>query len=853
MVLPQKDSAGLTLRSATIAVLLLLVQAFLIQLIGVSDAWYLRIGAEAVPVTAALLLLALLPGVAALSTLLRYRVLSRPEVLTVFFMLAVAAPLMSQGFWRYFLGTVSALPKTSDLAKLDVLPPALWPHGPNLLAGAFGPDLRETWEKNGTIRWSEELILGADPEPVAILENVEAEALSTLRWTFAVGDSAESRILPGIPVYIGLRLRPEALASSSRYFGRLYIDGEPRPVAEVFIGRSDPRPSFRYPQGDFRTGIIGLALPQEMERSITLELGLEGPGKITLSDPIWVDNLALQLIYSGRPYVTRDLYQTLSPAEKVGVVVWPERWISKEGLRFLLTGFVPWSDWWRPAIAWSGFAVLLLAGVFALTSMLRRQWLESERYPVPFAMIPTMLIGGGEGADPRESLWGKPIFWIAFGVTLLWCVLRVWRAFNSDVPDVNISISLKAYLSDPGWGKTWNGVILNVIPTVLGLALLMELNILLSLVLGYLLFRLQFWVGEGYGWAASGDYPHGGRQVLAGYVIYGLMTLFFTRKYLWRVLLDAVRGGRSPDDVMSNRAAAILLLASFGGAWGWSVWVGVDPVGMLACFAFALLLLLIAAKLRAECGLPNTQFGTLGIVTFMLLLGGIPVFGFEAFLFASFMGALVGTVGFVAIPGMQVEWMASGKKMGLRPTHIPIASMLAIVLGLAIGGWVYLGSSYATGAGSFPITGEFGARVNSLKEYNREVAKLNESASAVPEGRPAARFHLSQADFAMVYAATATAAVTVMRQVMAGFWFHPVGVLLGPTEFLGAVWGSLLFAWLARLLVLRFGGAVTVREKLFPAALGIVVGSLAGYAVAILVNAYVFFFTPGATRFAGSF
>jgi len=77
--------------------------------------------------------------------------------------------------------------------------------------------------------------------------------------------------------------------------------------------------------------------------------------------------------------------------------------------------------------------------------------------------------------------------------------------------------------------------------------------------------------------------------------------------------------------------------------------------------------------------------------------------------------------------------------------------------------------------------------------------------------------------------AAVTVAITFLRQAFAGFWFHPIGFILAPTRLAQNVWGSLLVAWAIRFAVLKLGGASTVREKLRPAAFGIVAAAITAF------------------------
>ncbi len=82
--------------------------------------------------------------------------------------------------------------------------------------------------------------------------------------------------------------------------------------------------------------------------------------------------------------------------------------------------------------------------------------------------------------------------------------------------------------------------------------------------------------------------------------------------------------------------------------------------------------------------------------------------------------------------------------------------------------------------------------------------------------------------------AGATALTAALRQLFAGFWFHPVGILLGSTHLMDWVWGSCLVALALRFAVVRLAGAEAVRERLLPVAIGIFLAGCLAYLTAFL-------------------
>ena len=86
-----------------------------------------------------------------------------------------------------------------------------------------------------------------------------------------------------------------------------------------------------------------------------------------------------------------------------------------------------------------------------------------------------------------------------------------------------------------------------------------------------------------------------------------------------------------------------------------------------------------------------------------------------------------------------------------------------------------------------------------------------------------------------------TAVLTVLRHYVSGFWFHPVGFMLGWTNMdSGAPWGTLLTAWLIRFATLKIGGARAVRDKLLPFFIGAFAGCLLCVLLFTFLNAHAY-------------
>jgi hypothetical protein len=395
--------------------------------------------------------------------------------------------------------------------------------------------------------------------------------------------------------------------------------------------------------------------------------------------------------------------------------------------------------------------------------------------------------------------------------------------YNPRVPDPTINVPLKPFFADPSWGSMFDRVRFEVVGIFLALCVFMELNVLLSLVVGYWIYRAQGWVGEFTRWNTDPNYPFPVQQTMAAYVTYGIVTLFFTRRYLAFVIRAALRGDPGDGQAMSYRGATVLLVFTIVACAGWARWMGIGVVGMLAFFLFLLLVWFVAARFRTECGLPWGYFAPQNLALFMILLGGVSVFGPSSILFFYVISFMLAPTVFFLIPGAQLELVELGQRWSIRPRHLLAASVLGAMGGMLIGGWVFLSNSYALGGETMRYSWAYDTKPWYFFSYNQEMGSATNQ--LIGQSRGESAHSLDPQWYAVMFAAGGTILVTVMRQLFAGFWFHPIGFVLGSTNFMDYIWGSALTAWAIRGTFLWMGGGAAVKEKLQPFFIGFFLGA----------------------------
>jgi hypothetical protein len=706
--------------------------------------------------------------------------LSRAQLVLVACGALMAAPLLSQGFWMRFVGTVTTYPRENQFWVIDALPDALWPHGANLLAGAM-PAARPV--ESGT-----PLVL---PVPVG-----------------------EGGAVPAKPYLVSALVRAEGLPEGSALVCSLVGTGG---SLEAFRLDRPGKPDQVRQDGFQRLGLYGLRLP-ETTAGLEMRFELRGPGRAEVADPKLMSVAAVESTLRGARPVTAEVMAQLPPEQRANSLIVPASLASPAGAVFIASGGVPWGEWIVCLSAWCGFLALIMGAVLGLTLLMHRHWMEAERLPLPLGRGVGMLLG-----IDAVAIWRTPWFWGGLAVASAWCQLCYWAGHNSSLPDPSVMVPLKPYFSDPSWGRMWEATF-SVHALFLGLALFFELNVLASMLLGFWLYRSMFWLGDASGIAnGNPDFPWRYDLCAGAYLAYFAIILLMARRHLAGAMRQAVSGGwsRQPGDPVPPRAALLLLASCCLGALAWAWWVGVGLLGFSLLFAAFIVIGTVAARLRAECGVLFGYFTPYSMAIVLGSLGGIPVFGPQVVLFGLVASMWMATCT-MHIPGMQVEAAELGRREGARPAAIIGVPLFAVVLGVLVGGWAFISLSSGQGGENLRFSWAFDSKLWYFLGFNNEVSTLGQGKGSV--------FSF----WGIGLGAGATAVAAVLRQFFAGFWFHPVGILFGPTHMMDGVWGSCLVALVLRFAVVRMAGAEAVRGRLLPVGLGIFLAGCLVYLTAFL-------------------
>ena len=405
-------------------------------------------------------------------------------------------------------------------------------------------------------------------------------------------------------------------------------------------------------------------------RSRRLQFG--GPLGLVL-DMLQGSAEAVAAVYSGRQMVRASRLASLPESQRNSTVVRPDSLWSWAGLKYLVTGFIPLEQWVWPAIAWTALIAGLFAGFLAVNVLMRKQWVEHERFTFPLTILPKQLLA--TDASGRLEFFRNRMVWIGFAVGLPLASMKGLHYYFPALPELSpSSVSFvsyvsspifKAYLANVGIGI---GFGIGISVSVLAIALLIETDILFSLWSMFLIFNLWNLCGKAFNFTRYAGYPWEFQQGMGAFIMYALLAAFVGRHHLANVARVIL--GRLPQperEVMSYRKAALLLAASFIAIVAWGVWTKMGATAALLFFGYMFVCGVAASKIRAECGAPFAYLTPYNGMQFAAALGGFAMFHSTGMLVATIAAGFMCTSCFLLMAPAQV---VEGVKVAPSPAWL---------------------------------------------------------------------------------------------------------------------------------------------------------------------------------------
>jgi len=802
------------------------------------------IAENAPPISAVGVILLILVISALLYLLHRSLKLATAELVVIYTALLVAAPLMTQGMWYRLFGLMAAVPHNQDFKTYESLPPMLWPHGPNLVKnGRFLQKLDGYTVSGGPVQWEQITWKGRTWHCPVLDHGQDAHRQTSVSFTIPMQEDGTTLLVPGELYFFSCLIRAADFTADSMYQVSMQADdGRPR----VYLASATESPTtFTNPTRLQRIGISPLVVPASLRSSLTITITLRGQGTLLLHDVEFFNSQAIEGGYMGRNVVRQRNLAALDAGERNFTLVKPDNMFSLAGLRYLLTGFIPISQWVQPILAWLSLVGALFLGFFGFNVLMRRQWVEYERFTFPMNIVPRFLFGSGEG---EGGVFRNKVMWAGFAVILPLVLLKGLHFYLPLVPgydwnDIWYPIPLAKLSANPLWIAFFQKLDISLVFTLLAIALLVQTDLLFSIWAVYLLYQLLPFCGSTFNFTRFAGYPWHYQQAIGSFIAYALIAIYAARRHLAAIFRHLF--GRQPlddsDEVVPYRVAVLCVFASLVLFVAWGLWTKMGAWTSLLFFGYMLIVGFAGSKIRAECGLPFGYWAPYYNMFFMSALGGVVVFGTTGMLVASIASSFMSVACFFFISPVQVEMMELGRFFRVRPRDIGHGLWLGLLGGVLIGGFTMLCWMYGTGADN--RAAQFPYQQNYYFNNYRTAEQVADNALAsgtliTPDNTPLDVVHNVDAK-GIAIGIVVTCVLAFLRGIIPAFPLHPLGYVLATSYFAYYVWFTCFAAWLIRSLVFRLAGTRAIRNGLVPFAVGMFLACVVGVVCFTLLGLYL--------------
>lgn len=475
-----------------------------------------------------------------------------------------------------------------------------------------------------------------------------------------------------------------------------------------------------------------------------------------------------------------------------------------------------YAPWIVPVICWSAFGMALLYTMLCLNSILRKQWIESERLTFPIVMLPL------EMTNESGALFRNKHMWLGFAIAGSITLLAGIHYLVPSVPYIRIvRTNVGQYLTTPPWNAM--GLIsVGFYFWAIGLAFVMPLELSVSCWLFYWLYKLQLvacaMTGINQlavqGGAFDRGYPFAQAQSYGAYVGFFVMSMWSSRRYLGRVFRTAFMGTNEEDESrepMRYRTAILgavggfAFLALFGRAMGMSLTVTV------VFFVLYFVVVVIVSRIRAELGFPTHDASVMGPHRIILTSAGVQhlstsdvsSFGLLTWISRDYSSS--------PSPHMMESFKMSEQAGGIA-RQMYKAVMIAGAVAMPVGFWMLLDSYYRYGGASSRME-EWATR------FGRECWGTVESWLKQPLGSNPTAMGFVGVGFGI------SMLLGWARLRFVSFPLHPLAFAMASNWGVSQLWMPLLIGSTAKMVILKFGGLRSYRTAI-PFFLGLILGEV---------------------------
>lgn len=508
------------------------------------------------------------------------------------------------------------------------------------------------------------------------------------------------------------------------------------------------------------------------------------------------------------PYLSAPLYFT-SPENQWAEVIIPKlpRWSylsDKRAVKDFFAGNseVPWKEWFTPAGFWIAFSLIFFFAFVCWAVILRKQWIERERYVFPLVQVPVQLI-------QAKPLFKSQLFWLGTSIAFLAHLMNGLKNYFPGVPGFRLAYSLDSLFPDKPWNALVHGwpLMALIYFSVIGVTYFLQLDVALSLWFFFTFYKFQQVLFSAF--SITGVSTQ--HQVMGGDIVLISFLLWSSRHHLKDVLGKTLFNFRTIDDSdepLPYKFAAYGMLASFVAiflmclALGMSWWISIAFIFLMWTMAT------VVAWMVANAGmlLVNVGFTPFWFLTTFL---GSRRIDPTSLVILSFDRSSIPHWSSESLMPYALQNFRLSDMVGVEKRRVPGLMMIGIIFAVLVSFVSSLKFIYGQGGENLEYWIYMGVGRWSLEQANYAIQ--------FPYGPNRIGIYGS------LLGAGFTFFLLYMRHRFLWWPFHPIGYLVGVEYASFHLWFSTMVGWFIKALILKFGGLR--RYRLYrPLFLGLIVG-----------------------------
>ena len=513
---------------------------------------------------------------------------------------------------------------------------------------------------------------------------------------------------------------------------------------------------------------------------------------------------------------------------------WLPAWLAPQNDRAIVglyegtVGPIPWRVWVLPLLSWTVLVLALYLCLFGLASLLRRPWVDEEKLVFPLTQLP----GDLAEVDPRGAFppfVRNRVMWGFFAVPFLLHMLNGLHFYYPAVPTLPIHrIDLSGHITDPPWAAL-SPLWLRFSFTAIGIAYLIPADLSFSLWFFYFFFLVQQVVGAAMGYPMPNVQAYPVRQFVAhqmigGILCFGLVLLWQARGHLKTALRAAysARWTDPPGEAMGHGMAVAGVAIGLVLICVWGQAAGAGLLATAVIFVLFLVLHLVAVRLVCQGGMLYVQhpFRPLNM---MLAAVGTAQLGARRLTILALFDHLFMLDNRSPLMPCLMQSLKLSDRATISRRRLTAALAGSAVLAIICSYLSYLRLMYLHG----------GLTLNTwFTTYYARNLYGTWTAYLISHGEGP-----SPLTFATMATGAATIAGLLLMHRSFLWWpFHPIGYLMGASWPMVNFWFPVFLGWLAKSLVMRYGGARLYRQ-LIPGFVGLIFAEFTSAGLWVVLDA----------------